>query len=138
MAMCSLRHLMPPCGTQVWSRGVAVDPKELAMNPSAVEALRSRGIEVDLEHRATPLAQSDVENADVIVVMTQLHRQKLLDLHPTAAKKARLLLSYADSKEDLSDPLGHPLDVYQACLDSIQSAVQQLARTAAENGACFL
>jgi len=72
----------------------------------AVEALKEIGIDIS-RHRSRRVLREDIEAADSIYVMTQQHRDVILDAVPEAAAKIRIM--------DISDPFGQPLARYHLC-----------------------
>eukprot|EP00746_Dinoflagellata_sp_MGD_P029381 gnl/MRDRNA2_/MRDRNA2_16958_c0_seq1.p1 gnl/MRDRNA2_/MRDRNA2_16958_c0~~gnl/MRDRNA2_/MRDRNA2_16958_c0_seq1.p1 ORF type:complete len:158 (+),score=35.39 gnl/MRDRNA2_/MRDRNA2_16958_c0_seq1:140-613(+) len=127
-------HYLMHCAEQkcshinVCSRGVAVRKEEGKVNPNAVEVLRANGIDSIGSHESQQISENDVEDADLIVVMTQGHRDRLLDSIPMAAPKLRLLQSYVGKpEEDIADPFGMPLDDYHKCFEAMRPALDQIA-----------
>lgn len=72
----------------------------------AVEALEEIGIDIK-GHRSHHVLISDIEEADSIYVMTEQHRDVIVDAVPEAAEKIRIM--------DISDPFGQPLARYRLC-----------------------
>ena len=90
----------------------------------------ARALGVSLEgHRATPLTEATVADADLIFVMDYSNEAELLSRFPAAERKVRLLgcLSLsADSAEEISDPYtGDDVDARRcavrvgACVDAL-------------------
>ena len=69
-------------------------------------------------HRSQPLMPSIIRQADIIVPMTDQHRQ-LLTAMGVPAEKLR-------SIGEIPDPYGGDLDVYRQCRDTLQQAVTAL------------
>ena len=91
--------------TKVQSAGLSCyvgdSPREYA-----VEALKEIGIDIN-GHRSRRVLREDIEAADSIYVMTQQHRDVILDAVPEAAAKIRIM--------DIPDPFGQPLARYRLC-----------------------
>lgn len=81
----------------------------------AVETMR--GYEVDLgSHSSQPVTERLVQNADLILTMTEGHRQALLAQFPAAVNRT---YTVARGSGDISDPIGLPVEFYQRCAEQI-------------------
>lgn len=69
------------------------------------------------EHRSHPITPELVEGSDLILVMTQSHRDEILAESPGAKDKIHLLTRFADpengSLEGVKDPIGGNMDAYR-------------------------
>jgi protein-tyrosine phosphatase len=114
-------------GFVVKSAGV----KAAAGCPPSVEAVQvMREWNLDLAtHKAQPLTEKLVRDADLILPMTQNHLQAIIDGWPTAADRTRLVLP---DKADVADPIGQTIAAYRHCAEQIDAGVrhhrQQLDR----------
>jgi len=82
-----------------------------APSPQAVEVLK--GMDLDLsDHQAQPIREQLVRHADLILTMTRGHHQAIVNTWPEAAERAHLLCRDGG---DVSDPIGGPVELYQAC-----------------------
>jgi len=98
------------------SRGLEVDPWDETPETNAAILLAERGLSVT-GHRARPLEARDIAGADVILVMTPTHREKVLALAPEVAPRLYLLSEWAvGAAEPIPDAWGKPMSVYQAVL----------------------
>jgi protein-tyrosine phosphatase len=101
-------------GISVTSAGVAAMPGARASS-QAVETMR--GYAVDLgTHSSQPVTERLVQNADLILTMTEGHRQALLAQFPTAVNRT---YTVARGSGDISDPIGLPVEFYQRCAEQI-------------------
>lgn len=93
----------------------------------AVEALREKKIDGS-NHRSRPVSRSLVEQSEMIVTMTDRHRQEILRLDPSAAQRTHLMTSFGMSRvnEDIPDPIGQSLDVYRHTRDVLDGAIADL------------
>lgn len=86
-------------------------------------AIACREIDVDLSgHRARQLDEEMAERADLIVVMTGEHRNRVLGIAPAVGDRVVLLRS---DGSDVEDPYGFDLEVYRATRDEIAEALRQ-------------
>ncbi len=113
-------------GVLVASAGVAAMPGAAA-SPEAVQVLQARGISL-AGHEAQVLTAQLVQQADLLLTMTEGHRQAIVQQWPEAAPRTHLLCK----DQEVADPIGGPLETYQRCADQIQEClrpwVQQVAR----------
>jgi protein-tyrosine phosphatase len=79
--------------------------------PEAITVARSFGADLS-NHRSRPLSPDLAAQADHLIAMTRGHLQALVDHYPRLGTRPRLLSPRGD---DLADPIGHDLDVYEAC-----------------------
>lgn len=91
--------------------------RDAGASENAVEAMREIGVDIS-GHRSQPLTPSIIRQADMIVPMTDQHRQ-LLTAMGVPAEKLR-------SIGEIPDPYGGDLDVYRQCRDTLQQAVTAL------------
>ncbi len=110
----------------VVSAGVSAMPGGGAAQ-QAVEAMSERGLDLT-GHSSRPLDERLVELADLILTMTNQHREAIITRWPAAAGRVHTLMRDGG---DVSDPIGAPPEVYLACADQID---QELAAWVEELG----
>ncbi len=81
----------------------------------AIEIMTRRGIDLSA-HASTALTAEIVQQADYIFAMTGEHRERILQMDPTAESKVKLLLE----DEDVRDPIGNDVEAYERCAEIIQ------------------
>lgn len=115
---CSLNDLESR-GLVVMSAGIAAAPG----CPPASEAVQvMREHQLDLSpHEAQPLTDQLVRHADLILAMTNGHRQSILERWPEAAGRTHLLLP---DRSDLADPIGQSVGAYRHCAAQIAAGVK--------------
>lgn len=92
----------------------------------SVEALRNYGTAI-ASHRARRLTGRMLSEADLIVVMTSAHRDRVLAMAPPAAEKTHLLGEYSGAPvRDITDPFGGGLDVYSLCFSDMKTHLDHL------------
>jgi protein-tyrosine-phosphatase len=119
-------------GGRVASAGLwAVDGAPASQAVQAI--LADRGADVSA-HRSRPLTEDNVDEADVIVVMTESQRRALLARFPEAAGKVSLLKEYDPVSKggDLRDPFGDGRKVYETIRDEIERALPGLIAAAGQ------
>jgi protein-tyrosine phosphatase len=119
----------------------------------AAHVMGARGLNIS-GHIARTVSTDDLEQSDLVVVMTSVHGRELENLSRDTKEKVRLLRELAEleiepvpgaSPEerlgallaaarppwrralDLDDPYGMPLNVYERTASDIEEAVRQLA-----------
>ncbi|WP_397419842.1 hypothetical protein [Phenylobacterium sp.] len=98
------------------SRGLDVDPWGEAPEVNAAALLAGRGLAV-VGHRARSLEARDITGADLILVMTPTHREKVLALAPEAGPRLHLLSEWAVGvAEPIPDAWGKPMSAYQSVI----------------------
>ena len=134
MAEGLLRNLLPAdSGWEISSAGVcAADGWPTSAN--SVEALREKGIDISDLHSRT-LTPYLIEDAALLITMTEGHRQAIMAVAPESEGKVFLLKSFGVSKcaADIYDPVGENLDVYRRVRDEIDAALPDLILYMMEN-----
>ena len=131
MAAALLHHALqaqpePWRSLRVVSAGVAARAGEL-VSENSVLALKKVGIDVS-QHRSRPLTQKMLDEALMVLCMTESHRamiQVQADPVPKHLYLFRQFLSGAVDKE-IGDPYGGPLRVYEAARDEMVESVPGL------------
>ena len=120
-----LRRLIdrsPSAGTiEVASAGVWAFSGEPACE-NAQKVMAERGIDLS-DHRSRPLRQTDVDRADVLLVMTHEHAQAIATGFLRADGKVHLLSQMAGYPYDIEDPYGQPVDSYRATADQLETLI---------------
>ncbi len=153
MAEGVLRHLARErgCEIEVSSVGTWAYSGQPATD-EAIEVLRAKGIDLS-GHRSHPAERWALEEADVIVAMTSVHRREILDLAPGVADRIVLLKELVElaldgelpttSEQriarllgaprpewrralDLDDPIGLPIGAYERTLAHIEMGLEVL------------
>ena len=118
------------------SRGFVVVSAGLAATtgcPAALEAVETaRGFGADLTaHISRPVTSELITLAEHVITMTHGHVRILTSLFPEAMGVARML---APEGEDIADPLGCELEVYQECAHRIWTCLDGLVAELTANG----
>ncbi len=95
-------------------------------SPLSIKIMKKRGININL-HRSTPLSTKTVEEADLILVMEQVHRKRILHISPSAKGKVFLLKDFAlGIEKDIDDPMGGSPQDYQECAQQVEESIRGL------------
>ncbi len=85
----------------------------------AVVAACERGADL-AAHRSRPATEEVIRASDLILCMTEAHRQQIIQIAPTAADRVERL----DPQRDIADPIGGSVAVYRHTIDQIAHAVE--------------
>ena len=114
----------------VCSAGIAA-LEGLMPSAEAVRAMQSKGIDIST-HRSQLLTVELLQKATIILVMTENHRNAILQMDPSAAGKAYLLREFDDNADsralDIYDPIGLSGEIYDRCFTQIKSAIDGFVR----------
>jgi len=130
-----LRRMLKEVGrddVEVGSAGTGTAPGWEATQ-EAIEACREMQVEIT-RHRSQPITLQKVREADLILVMERMHRERVLDLDPSAADKVRLLGEFDPQTREveIADPIGMPLSVFRQCADRLFSALKGVVQKLSE------
>ena len=90
----------------------------------AVQVMARRGIDIRA-HRARPLTEELVDQADLILVMERNHAEAIAQAFPAYASKVHLLSEMSGQSFDVPDPYGGPLWEYEQCADLLTELIEQ-------------
>jgi protein-tyrosine-phosphatase len=136
MAEALLRNKVALAGLQdqltVRSAGLAA-PAGSPASTGAKKAMAKRGLDIEA-HQAAQMTLGLVDQADLVLTMTERHRLSILQAAPEAANKVWSLKDYAGLLGDVEDPYGGSDAVYESCaveleelMDSVWEKVSRLA-----------
>ncbi len=106
-------------GYDVISAGTSAMPGMRA-TPAAAVAVETMGAEL-AAHRSAPLDVATIHRADLIVTMSEAHRDAVLNMVPSARTKTVLL----DPDGDIEDPIGAGPSHYRELAERMEALVQQ-------------
>lgn len=120
---CAIEELAEH-GVVVASAGVAAIPGSQA-SPESIVAMRERGLDL-ANHMSQPITPRLVRHADVILTMTQGHRNAIIREWPSAAPRTHVI---SRDRRDVSDPIGGPQTLYTQCADQIDQYLSEWVET---------
>ena len=94
-------------------------PDNKGADATVLKLMREHGIDLS-EHRARQLAQDDLRQSDLVLVMEQQQRDAVLDIDPTARGKVFLLGHWIDA--EIPDPYLRGEEVHRATIALIFAA----------------
>lgn len=117
---------------EVMSAGTSVFVQSVA-SLDTLMVLKRRGIDAS-GHYSQPINSTLLKKADLILVMTQRHRQAVLEHVPSVENRVYFLKEFVknppslQSDLDISDPMGKNFEAYQDCAAIIEEAVEKVSR----------
>lgn len=110
---------------QVKSAGVSVYDGDYAAKNSK-DAMAKIGIDIS-DHRSSELHRGLVEESDLILTMSKGHKEIIISNFESSKDKVFTLLEYAYGVEqDVKDPYGKSLQIYETTRDEIYQAIIQM------------
>ena len=88
----------------------------------AIEVMAARGADLS-DHRAKPMTRELVERADLVLTMTEDHRDTVARCYPEHVHKVVTLGTFAGTKKEVADPIGQGRNAYESCADQLTSMV---------------
>ena len=111
------------CNIDVSSAGLCTCTGAAISDPAGA-VMREFGIDPD-DFQSSPLTIEKLAAADMIIVMTKLHREAIIRFYPESADKIHLLLDFSVGG-DLSDPFGGDISTYRATFAKMKTAIDNL------------
>jgi len=125
--ICQRRDLssigIDSAGLSVFERG--------SVSTSARQVLANRNLTIT-RLASQAITGKTIRTADLIVTMTEDHRNIIQDKYPFAKSKTIALLSVAGGG-NVHDPFGKNIGSYEACLDTMLPALEALADRLEQN-----
>lgn len=97
-------------------------------SPISENAIKSMEDIHDISHYRSKMVDEDLVNqADLILAMTKMHKDRLLSRYKGIEEKTYLINEYAFGLEDdIEDPFGGGLDIYHIVRKQIYEAVKSI------------
>jgi protein-tyrosine-phosphatase len=128
MAECYFKHVTKGKNIQVFSAGTA-SMGGLPASPPAVHVMARYNLDLS-SHQSRKVGKSLLEQSDMIIVMTEAHRDYLVEEWPFVQNKIFLLREFAKTpdpeKMDIDDPIGGTEDFYQQSFDLMKEPLERL------------
>lgn len=91
----------------------------------AIKVMEDRGIDL-ASHCARQVTEELLREADWVIPMTEGHEIRLCAQYPEYVKKIRRLGNWGLSGQDILDPYGGSLQIYQSSADEIEKMIYDL------------
>ncbi len=115
---CAIDQL-PDLGYIVSSAGVMAAIDQPA-SQNSLDVCGDMGLDIS-GHKSRGLGEREILESDIIYVMSNSHRERILSFYPEVASKCRLLLKNGD----IPDPFGGDVDIYRECASKIEEAINE-------------
>ena len=114
---------------KVMSAGIYANPRDTAAD-QAIEVVEELGLSLR-EHRAKILTKDLLQEADLILTMTNHHKLAILQIAPHIQDKVFTLKEYANAGDtikdvNISDPFGQSVEVYRKSANEIMEALKKV------------
>jgi len=107
----------------VVSAGLAIESSRAASR-GARHAATSVGMSLE-NHQARQVLPEQLQEADLVLCMTESHRQLLKNMAHLSADKVFTLKEYAGESGDVLDPYDKPVEEYVDCLGEIAALIDR-------------
>ena len=99
-----------------------------------IEVMKEEGVDID-RFESTAITDELIKEADLILVMSTMHKLEIVRRVPAAASKTFLLSDYGrDDKgykavnQDVPDPIGQTVLAYKKCFGMIKEEIERVAK----------
>ncbi len=107
-------------GVTVMSAGIAAMPGSPAAD-QAIEVMRQVGVDIS-QHQSQPITGRLAKFADLILTMTNGHRQALISHWPMLETRTKTIRRDGG---DIGDPIGRPIAIYRATAEQIDQQLSE-------------
>ncbi|NLM12986.1 MAG: low molecular weight protein arginine phosphatase [Epulopiscium sp.] len=111
---------------EVVSRGISVFFSSGA-SEYAHQAMKEYGLNLDT-HKSKQIEPKDIEDVDLILTMTNSHKQYLHHNFPAHKGKIFTLKEFVEESGDVEDPFGGQIKEYRSCAENLHQLVQKLVK----------
>ncbi len=127
MAVGFIKKFAPDKRLKVVSAGTSTS-NGVPPSPNAIEVMQEEGINIS-DHRSTMLDGYLLDEADIVLVMSEMHRKHIVGWFKSAKEKIRLLREFDDVRNDeyypnVPDPIGLDIEVYRKCREMIKRSLR--------------
>ncbi len=106
---------------EVLSRGLYV-PEEIGASFFSIKAMKEMDIDIS-GHKAKQLTVGEAEDCDLIITMTESHKNTIVSAYPKFSDKTFTLSEYAGEEGDVRDPYGMDEVAYRECAKQIRRLI---------------
>ena len=116
---------------EVYSCGIYAGTGDKATN-SAIQTMKQYNVDL-LNHRATNIHDSNIEDMDLILCATVSHKNAILEFYPEVKEKLYTIKEYANYDpngldKDIKDPYGWDMETYERCAKEIVECVELILK----------
>ncbi|QCX33383.1 low molecular weight protein arginine phosphatase [Caloramator sp. E03] len=92
---------------------------------NAVIVMQEMGIDLSC-HIARPVTKQIIEDSDLILTMTNSHKDMLLSIFPSSEGKVFTIMEYAGLDGDVVDPFGGDVEIYRNCAKQLKYLIDRI------------
>lgn len=119
-----LKNISKDSEITVQSAGIFAMPNQTA-SENALVAMKNQSIDLSY-HKSKQLTIDMIQESDLVLTMTNGHKQSILQSLPEASEKVYTLKEYVGLGGDIQDPFGGSLVVYEESLRDIKESLELL------------
>ena len=95
----------------------------------AKKAIEKYGADIK-DHKSTAINESNILEADYILVMTNRHKQDVIAKYNQVAEKVHLMKEYIENQDymDIDDPWGFNMNIYEKCAKEIVECTEEFIK----------
>ncbi|WP_041701335.1 low molecular weight protein arginine phosphatase [Gottschalkia acidurici] len=94
---------------------------------NAIIAMKNKLVDIS-NHRSKQITMEMIEESDIILTMTNGHKQAILQASPGINSKVFTLKEFVGLDGDIADPFGGSIEIYEESLKDIKIALQRLTQ----------
>lgn len=103
------------------SRGLYV-PEQISASFNSIKAMEEMDIDIS-KHRSRQLTVGEAEDCDIIITMTESHKNTIISAYPKFRDKTFTLSEFAGEGGDIKDPYGGDFALYSECAKEIRALI---------------
>ena len=110
---------------EVYSAGIYAEDGDDS-TCSAIETMKNMGIDMK-NHRATNIRNSKIDEMDLILCATNMHKMQTVLLYPNLKNKIYTIKEYAEgNNEDIKDPWGYNNEIYEKGAKELEKCIDKI------------
>lgn len=111
----------------VCSSGISAYPNDVSTYEAAYVMQNEYGIDIK-DHRATNIKASKIKEMDLILAMTESHKDMLIMMFPELKEKIYTIKEYVGLQGDVLDPYGGTIEIYSNCAKELNEYIDMLLK----------
>ncbi|HHY79002.1 MAG TPA: ribose 5-phosphate isomerase B [Thermoanaerobacter sp.] len=101
-------------------------PEGFPASQEAIEVLK-QDYNIDISnHRSKSLRRQDLEEADLILAMSNSHKQSILSKYPEYSNKVFTIKEFVGLEGEVKDPYGMPIEVYRETARELEDLISKI------------
>lgn len=101
-------------------------PEGFPASQEAIEVLK-QDYNIDISnHRSKSLRRQDLEEADLILAMSNSHKQSILSKYPEYSNKVFTIKEFVGLEGEVEDPYGMPIEVYRETARELEDLISKV------------